>query len=248
LDAVVDGEVDPSARIELERHLASCDHCRDQLAFAQAFRARLRAAAGQPSAPAHLRERVAQSLRDESRPPLRLDTSWRATAVAAAVAVAVFGVGHVVKDGSGALEAGVAPILEDVVRAHTRAYPVDVDAREQVPAYFESKVGFRVAPVDFANPAVRFVGARYSQVGGRQAATMRYDVGGRRVTVVAFRPPAHAADLGELVQAPDGRVLRAVQVRGHVVPLVEHDGVVYAVVSDLEPEDRLELAAKASLQ
>jgi hypothetical protein len=35
---------------------------------------------------------------------------------------------------------------------------------------------------------------------------------------------------------------------GHVVPVVEHDGVLYAVMGDLAPEDRLMMAARASLR
>jgi hypothetical protein len=39
-----------------------------------------------------------------------------------------------------------------------------------------------------------------------------------------------------------------VRVGDHTVPLVEHDGLVYAVVGDLEAEDRMRLAAHALLR
>jgi hypothetical protein len=94
---------------------------------------------------------------------------------------------------------------------------------------------------------VRFVGARHAEVGGRKAVTLRYQAGERRITVVAFRPPPQAASIGEQTDA-GGRTLRYVRVRGHLVPLVEHEGVVYAVVGDLDSEDPLKMAARASLR
>jgi hypothetical protein len=66
------------------------------------------------------------------------------------------------------------------------------------------------------------------------------------MTVVAFRPPAQAGDFGERIQS-NGRSIRYVRVHGHLVPLVEHKGVLYAVVGD-EPEDGIRMAASASLR
>ncbi len=248
LDALMDGELDASARVEVDRHLTACAGCGDRLAFAKTLRNQLKATVAAGRAPASLRARVTEALREESTPVWwRIDTSWRATAAAAAVALVVFGVGGSIDSQAAVMQAGVAPILDDVMRAHDRGVPSEVKSSDQIPAYFENKLGFRVQPVQFADPAVRFVGARDAQVGGRQAATLQYEVHGRRMTVVAFRPPAYSARLGEPVDTHGGRVVRAVRVHGHVVPLVEHDGIVYAVVSDLDADDRLELAAHASL-
>jgi len=44
-----------------------------------------------------------------------------------------------------------------------------------------------------------------------------------------------------------GRPVRVVRVGGHLVPLVEHEGVVYAVVGDLGHDDGVSLAAHAAL-
>jgi len=248
LDALMDGELDASAHVEVERHLSDCSACADRLSFAKALRARLKQAVTQDRAPEALRARMQQALREERSPSWwRVDASWRATAAAAAVALVVFGVGGSIDTEGATLQAGMAPIFDDVLRMHLRSVPAEVKSDAQIPAYFESKLGFRVKPVQFADPSVRFVGARDSEVGGRHAATLQYEVHGRRMTVVAFRPPAHARRLGEALDTGHGRMVRAVRVNGHVVPIVEHDGVVYAVVSDLDADDRLELAAQASL-
>jgi hypothetical protein len=67
------------------------------------------------------------------------------------------------------------------------------------------------------------------------------------MSVIAFRPPARAGQIGQSAES-DGRSVRYVRVQDHVVPLVEHRGVLYAVVGDLELEDGLRLVARASLR
>jgi anti-sigma factor RsiW len=251
LDAVVDGEVDPSARISIERHLDDCGACRERLEFARAFQARLQDALRPGRAPEALRERVQTRLSEERGvfSLHRLDASWRATAIAAAVALGVFSLGRSLDSRGESLQASVAPILEDVIRSHARPYPAEVATTEQVPAYFENKVGFAVRPVDFADPTVRFVGARSTQVGGRSAATLEYEASGqRRMTVVAFRLPAFVSEIGEPLEGVQAQGVRFVRVNGHVVPLVEHEGVLYAVVGDMGPEDHLAFATRAALR
>jgi anti-sigma factor (TIGR02949 family) len=246
-EAFIDGEVDASARIELERHVAGCRQCRERIEFASWFKGRLRTHA-QTKAPEALRSRVRQALTEErSGGAVRLDGNWRATAAAAAVALLLFGVGRSLERGGDVLQAGVAPLLEDVVRAHARPYPAEVARGDQVPAYFESRVGFPVRPVEFGDPSVHFLGARSAEVGGRRAVTLQYEAHGRRMTVVAFRAPARAGEFGERIET-GGRTIRYVRVQGHLVPLMEHRGVLYAVVGDLEPEDRIRMAAGALLR
>lgn len=248
VDAFVDGEVDASARIEVEKHLSSCAGCRDRLEFTGWLKKSLQREA-RTRAPDALRARVQEALREEreSGPFGRIDTSWRATAAVAAVALLIFGVGRSLQSPGDVFQAGVAPLLEDVVRSHARPYPTEVDRGDQVPKYFEQRVGFNVRQVEFGDPSVHFLGARSVQVGGRHAVSLQYEVRGRRVSVVAFRPPARAGQIGERVES-GGRSVRYVRVQDHVVPLVEHGGVLYAVVGDLEPEDGLRLAARASLR
>ena len=258
VDAVVDQEVDPSTRIAIEEHTVACDVCRDRVAFARWMKGRLQLD-GKLAAPAALRARVQQSLAAEAAAGgqdgssllpsfARLESSWRATAAFAAVALVVFGIGGALELKGQRTMARVGPLFEDVVRAHTRPYPAEVARRDLVPAYFADKVDFAVRPVDFSDPAVRFVGARHAEVGGRHAVTLQYEARGRKMTVVAFRPPAHALE-NEIDERVDtaGRRMRYVHVGTHLVPLVEHGGVVYAVVGDLDPEDGLRLASQADV-
>jgi len=247
VDAVLDEEVDPSTRIAVDEHLADCTSCRERVAFSRWLKTRLREG-GAVKAPDALRNRVQKALSEERSPSFaRVDASWRATAAMAAMALLVFGIGGALQLKGQRTMAGVAPLFEDVVRAHTRPYPAEIARGDQVPAYFAEKVGFAVRPVEFGDPGIRFVGARHAEVGGRHAVTLQYEARGRKMTVVAFRPPAHALDVGEEVQA-GGRVLRYVQVGTHLVPVVQHGDIAYAVVGDLEPEDWQQLLSDASLE
>jgi hypothetical protein len=237
LDAFVDNEVSPAGRSEVERHLEQCQSCRDRVAFALWLKRSLKQEA-QVTAPSELRQRVQASLREEQAYARRIDANWRSTAAVAALALCVFGVGGALEFRGRAAQASVvSPLLEDVVRAHARTYPAEVAHGDQVSEYFQQRVGFEVRPIEFADAGV----------GGRRAVALRYEAGERRITVVAFRPPPHAALSGVTAEA-DGRQVRLVQVQGHVVPMVEHDGVVYAVVSDHDADDPLRLVSRASLR
>lgn len=250
LDAFVDREFDGLAVDEIESHLAACGDCSERVKVARWLKASLKSEA-RVGAPPELRMRVRAALAEESQSGgfRQIDGSWRTTAAAAAMALFVFGVGGAVEMKGRTAQAGmVTSLFEDVVRAHSKTYPAEVAQGDLVPAYFQERVGFPVRPVKFADPALHFVGARHAEVGGRKAVTLRYEApSGRHVTVVAFRLPPQAEPLGEQAQAA-GRTLRYVRVAGHLVPLVEHDGVVYAVVGDLNSEEPLRMAARASLR
>lgn len=250
LDSFVDQEHEGLAVAEIESHLAVCAACGERVKIARWLKASLKSEA-KVSAPPELRMRVQAALAEEGVGGgfRQLDSSWRATAAAAAMALFVFGVGGALELKGRTAQAGmVSSLFEDVVRAHSRTYPAEVAQGDQVPAYFQERVGFPVRPVKFADPALHFVGARHAEVGGRKAVTLRYEApSGRHVTVVAFRLPPQAEPVGEQAQAA-GRTLRYVRVAGHLVPLVEHDGVVYAVVGDLNSEEPLRMAAHASLR
>ncbi len=247
VDALVDQEVDPSTRIAVEAHVASCASCKDRVDFANWMKDRVRQDA-RLVAPEELRARVQLALEAEDNGPrfARLDATWVSTAAVAAIALLVFGVGGAMHLNGPHVAARLAPLFEDVVRAHTRSYPAEVARREMVPAYFAGKVDFDVQPVDFRDPAVRFVGARHVEVAGRHAVTLEYERLGRKMTVVAFRPPPRALDSEAERAAIGGHDVRYMRVGAHVVPLIERGSVVYAVVGD-EPEDGLRLAGQASL-
>ena len=83
--------LDPDERARYEEHLASCERCRDELQGFWQVAGALGRAAGGPTPPASLRERILEQARDE-RPnvvPLRRRVATPVLASAAAVAAVV---------------------------------------------------------------------------------------------------------------------------------------------------------------
>ncbi len=64
VDAVVDGEVDPTTHIEVEQHLSECGPCRVQLAFSRSFKRQLKEAMleSAPIPPEGLGDRIRKAL------------------------------------------------------------------------------------------------------------------------------------------------------------------------------------------
>ena len=82
-----DGELDPAATREFERHLDGCSDCRDELVALDALRSDLRDSLSRVTAPVALRERLL-AISASSRPTRR---SWLPLAAAAALAFVVGG-------------------------------------------------------------------------------------------------------------------------------------------------------------
>ena len=250
VESVLDGEVDASVQVDFDRHVMECRECQERVAFAKAFRSHLKGAVGRPAASESLKARVQRALEDESHEVSvwpAIQTNWRGTSAVAAAAALLFVLGGTVRmtDPSPEVSEGL-PLLADVMNAHQASMVGEVREREAVPSYFEQRVNFPVRALDFEDPGVRFVGAGYTHVAGRRAATLHYDAHGRRVTVVAFRSPVKSPAPLEQAEA-QGRAIRYFRVGGHAVPVVVHDGTMYAVVGDMDGEDRLAIAARASL-
>lgn len=282
LDAYLDGELPPTAVIEFEQHLDACSDCRSELALGRLLKNGVRAGARVTEvsrAPDALKRRLGQALdKVEAAEGSGLRGSgWpRASvlAVAASVALAVGAswrrteVGNASRVGSGtAIASGtvaaadVAPfgLLGDIVARHTDQLPTDIAAQppDQVTSWFRGKVGFRVRSVEFAEPEVRFVGARVSQIGNQLAAKLYYSVGESRLTAVVFQPPAslERALLDDKIVARWGgrrehlgsRVVTYRSVQGYTVPIFEHDGIAYAFTGDLDQRRLLQLVGSARL-
>jgi anti-sigma factor (TIGR02949 family) len=275
VDALVDGELETSVRVEFDAHMSTCPPCREHAAFSRTIKQAVRAEFGAVRAPDHLRLRVLTALQSATPPPAASSVEERpqprdATAVpvaatrgvrvfwmparyavpaaAAAVLLAALATRN---DGDGGEESAVAaaavPLFEDVVRRHAVDHPTEVDGPpQQVVGWFRGKLQFPVRPVVFDGDDAHLLGARLSNVRERDAAAFYYEVHGHRVTVMVFEPPRQAFAGAQRVNV-GGRVLHYRQVRGYTVPVVEHDGVGYAFTSDLDSTAMIQLAASAHL-
>lgn len=263
LDAYVDGELEPSPSATLETHLHACAVCRDELGMSRALK---RAVHGLPRAatPEGVRAGVLRAL--DHAEPARDGVSRRGvgfTAGLAVAAAALLAVVAIKRPDSPPIASGQpsAPlVVREVVARHTDQLPVDIaDARaEQLSSWLSNKLGFRVRPVEFAQPDVHLVGARVSNIGGQPAARLNYTVGDSRMTVLVFQPPDEAQRLlhedEEAVMRSGGRRVRVGahlvtyhNVRGYTVPMLEQGGLAYAFASDLDERSLLQLIGAARL-
>lgn len=257
VDAFTDGEVDPTTQIEFEQHVAACAGCQETLAFEVKFREQVHDSLSGVTAPSDLRGKIRDSLEaievdevESNRAGFRvvpMPARYAVPVAVAASAVLAFSTFFQSPSTPSVSQASTVPILEDVVRLHSSELPPDVsDTRpQQVRQYFRNKVAFPVMPTQFDRKDARFVGARLSNVRGKRAAALFYDVSGRRVTVVVFHEPESV--LRDKVRRirMHGRELFYQDVSGHTVPMRRHAGLTYAFTGDLDRATLMKLAASA---
>ncbi len=141
---------------------------------------------------------------------------------------------------------GWPSLLRRVVHAHSMDVPVDVPGEhpEKVAGFFRGKVEFPVRLAHFRGTNARFLGARLTEVGDRQGATLYYDVAGRRVTVLVFaNDRVQGAPRGRVEVG--GREIRFGEAGGYTVPVYQNGAVSYAFTGDMDREGLLRLAASS---
>ena len=191
LDALVDGELDTSAQVEFDSHLATCPICRDQAAFSRSVKRTIKAELGGVRAPDRLRFRVLTALesspahaRDErgagaAAPPAfagepspaserRGVRVWmlpaRYAVPAAAAAVLIVAIGARTDDGEAddaAVAATTVPLFDDVVRRHSSDHPAEVAGPPQ------QVVGWFRGKLDFPVRPVEFESESARLLGAR---------------------------------------------------------------------------------
>jgi anti-sigma factor RsiW len=139
--------------------------------------------------------------------------------------------------------------LADLVAEHSRPVPLDADARNvrQLSRY----VGVPVRPPMLSRAGARLVGGRVLKMNNERAAMLQYEVGqgadAQRVSVFIYDP--RKIQVGGSTLAPRAIGTAQVQVgqsEGYSVAVTQHDGVGYALASDMDTEASAELAALAN--
>lgn len=181
LEAYVDGELDASAVLTLDSHLANCSECAERVAFAHSIKRTIRVEAHEEVAPASLRARILRSAEalDEapasspvspSRRVVSLEHSTRAPSwrsafpwvAAAAVAFAIGGSMRGVRTGNAgnpdmataSFASARTQLLEEFAVQHARPLPPEEIDPARVTKVFSPIVGVPVRPVRFANGPV----------------------------------------------------------------------------------------------
>ena len=202
LAALLDGDLSPEQRAELEDHVGRCPSCAEDLEAQGIARAALRAAAAGITAPTALHGRIRAELRRAERPS-RLRRWAIAGALAAALAlVALFGVAQL--GGHGASSVAAATIA----RAHTSETlgqsPVMFASSDPVAVarWVQTQTGRTVTVPDYSASGYTLLGVRREALLGDGAVTMVYADGDQRLTctVIGGEPALHG--FGALPGAP----------------------------------------------
>ncbi|ABC82149.1 zf-HC2 domain-containing protein [Anaeromyxobacter dehalogenans] len=247
IDAYLDGEFDERERAEAEAHLATCTPCRAmadrQGALRLALRAKLREAMASPAAagcaPPHLRARVRTSLAHERRPLWRrvLQPVPVAAVAACAMGVLVVLAGH----------RGDTALVDDAIRVHHRALPLEVDAAA-MPGWFAGKLDFHPALPHFAGAVARLEGARLSNLREWPAAYVRYQLPRGQAGLFIVDDPDRRFDTPGREVKVGPQVVRVVNARGYNVAVWRQDEIVYSLVSDLDEDALFKLVQAAQAE
>ncbi len=249
LHAHIDGELGADLSLEIEKHLAECGRCREQMDFEVSFIDRIRSEMRVSDHDAGLEDSIRKALEkdDRRRTNVRRFSQISVLALAASVILVV---GILIKFSVEQPEE-LPPIgfSDEVVKQHTRNMPLEISngSEVEVAKWFEGKVDFPVQPPSFANEAnARLVGARLSRIKDKDAAQLEYEVNGHRMTFVIFDPglddktienekvTRRAKDLPH----NDGWVTTN---RGYSVGVFRQRGIAYTLTSDVEEGDIIEL-------
>ncbi len=241
LGAYLDGELDLTSTLELERHLAGCAECARALAAQRALSTALGAAGLRHAPLPGQRDRLRQSLRAASPAPVLRFPAPRLRALASlaallAVAVVSWSVGRFGRFGPGA--AAAPEIADQVVASHVRSllagHPADVASSDHhtVKPWFAGRLDYAPEVVDLAAQGYPLAGGRLDYLDGRPVAALLYRDGRHLVNVFTWpvrEPPSppHASSL-----------------RGYHLVHWTAGGMTWWAVSDAAPESLADLARR----
>jgi anti-sigma factor RsiW len=262
LEAFGDEELAPEKLLEVEQHLVDCTTCTERVRLNQALHLSVRNAVrnSAPVMPA-FEERIAAALRAEAAREEAVDEvverearhhhmlSWRTVVpVAAAAAATLVWAGTTsnqqqARDKSPySMAENADELLEELVDHHVNAPgPQVTDA--SLLRQLEPQVGVPLSLPSLKDYGARWVGGSVVPVSNQHAASLRYMMGGHRVTLYVYnssRVPIETRLKQRMVRNEEVYVGNR---RGVSIAATEHRGVGYAVATDLNDDESAELVA-----
>lgn len=202
LDAYFDSELDLTASLNVERHLAECSSCSTDLVHLERLRDELGPAIFNRTGPRQL-DQMRESIRkragvgsDQSRSSWVQPALWAALAAAAVLVVMV------------PLRRGDSGMDRELVDSHVRSlmasHLVDVPSSDQhtVKPWFQGKVDFAPDVPDLKDKGFELVGGRLDILNGRPTAALVYKHGGHYINLWTAR--TEASDSGLQFSTTDG--------------------------------------------
>jgi len=247
--AFIDAELEAKQIIQLEAHLSECAECRRLVEFERWFKGEIKQTLGRISAPPSLATDIRSSLERAERVQ-KLRSAAPTVALAAALVAGVAAALVLPEWLTPARPVGVPvvqhQVVEYVAKQHARSLPLEVNGPDaaSVSQWFRGKVDFAVTPPAFRSDQIKLVGGRLSHVGDEQAAYLVYESQGRPITVVVFED-RRDIPFGGVERRAGGREVFVGQSLGYNVAMWHQGGVAYAVSSDLDQRDMIQLVSSA---
>ena len=269
LSAYVDGELDPSHVLEIERHTDKCESCRARVAFARASRRSVRNFVKLDRPTESFRTNVivavSSAKQDAERSESRGAGHWAWAAafpIAAVAAVILVWVHHAKTQNQGGVstadattsvaaissDAPTAPVedfVDSLIDQHANPLPPEATNPGDF-AQFDRFVGVPVREVSARSWEGRLIGARVVPVAEQRAAMFQYVVGnGHRVSVYVYNPKRlrlkSSRRLRERIIQGDSVPVYTGYVRGYSVAVTDMRGVGYAMASDFDESESSKL-------
>jgi anti-sigma factor RsiW len=263
VESYLDGELEPSQVVEVEKHTLGCATCRERVILDRAIRFGVRRAARASTTAPSLRDRVAASMAAARQQNERatgsggLSKKVSLMIAAAAAGLAIAGVEEVRKQPEEAVSrpsdvarasVGLDAMLDQFVDWHARPLPPETTKASDLTG-FEPYVGVPVRAPALSPFGARLLGGRILPVNDeRVAAMLQYTLaGGHRISIYVYDPHYVRTSPSRLRQTVIGsEPVYIGHVRGWSVAAAEQRGVGYAVASDLNDEESAELALAAA--
>jgi anti-sigma factor RsiW len=260
LQAFVDDELSPERAIDVELHLNDCAECACEAELTSSLAFATRVSVGEVAMCPEFRARLCQCMSDERKrqeSPRLSPLSWRViTPLAAAAGLTLFfsyGYGRVNRQAAHNLDSASSQVtaassqdnLVDMLVQHHAARQVPDLSESTTVVNMEPQLGFPVRAPDFERFGAKFEGATLFRVNGHTAGMLRYNLGGRRVSLYLYNPD-EVPLRGQRALQPRVVGDRAIFVgsrRGYSIATCEQQGVGYAVAGDLSGDESAELVA-----
>ena len=263
LEAFGDEELTSDKLLEVEQHLVDCTTCTERVRLNQSLHLSLRSAV-RSAAPvsASFEERIAAALRAEAAREDVIDgaveheavhsrmLSWRTVVpVAAAAALTLVWAGSTSKqqaqnnNGASYAQADTADqLLEELVDHHMNARRPQVTEASML-TQFEPEVGVPLTLPSLKDYGARFEGGSVVPVSNQHAASLRYTMGGHRVTLYVYNSSRVPIETRLKPITVRNEPVYVGSRRGVSIAATEHRGVGYAIAADLNDDESAELVA-----
>jgi len=264
LEAFGDEELAPKMHLEVEQHLVDCGTCTERVRLNQALHLSVRSAvrSAAPVMPAFA-ERIAQALAAEAAREEAVEgvvereaqhhhmLSWRTVVpVAAAAALTLVWAASTsnqqaqARDKNAYAQAENADqLLEELVDHHMNGGGHPQVTEPALLSSLEPQVGVPLSLPSLKDYGARWEGGSVVPVSNQHAASLRYMMGGHRVTLYVYnssRVPIEAKLKPRVVR---NEAVYVGNRRGVSIAATEHRGVGYAIATDLNDDESAELVA-----